>query len=95
MTIKSTAHAKALSDLVEIISIVGVVVIGVDAAWSIRDGLVNGFNHGLWLITASLLTCFIIAGVAVTKYHYKQYNGHLKEILKIKLRHCKLAGKHS
>lgn len=84
MNIKSTAHARAVSDLVERITIAGVLALATDTFWCIRDTL--GLSHSwLYLVMTLLAVATLITAHALYKYHMVQYRGHVAELLHSKL----------
>ena len=89
MNIKRQAHSEALKDLVEVLSIVAVITIATDAAWCIRDLLVNGNSIALLIIATILSLSALVATIATIKYHNKAMKVILCRLVKDKLKICK------
>lgn len=80
MSTKHTYHLKALKELVEMISIGGLLAIGVDIGWVFHDIYVSDIvRPGLWAVSAGLITAFIISGYGLYQYHKVQVKKLLHE----------------
>ena len=89
MTIKSESHITALTDLVEVISILGAVGLGVDIVWCVRDFIEQGYPIGLMFVMGALTLVDISIVYAIVKYHNVQQRKILSTLLHEKLKICK------
>lgn len=71
MSIYTKLHYKALTDLVEIMSIASTLAIGIDLYWCISDFIEQSYTIRLIPIIAGLSFCMIVMSLAVVKYHWK------------------------
>ena len=77
-------HIRAIKELVEMISIGGVVAIVADLCWIAHDIAVSEIARpGLWAVGAGLLTAFFISGYGLYHYHV----GSVKALLHDRLLH--------
>ncbi len=85
-------HIKAIKDLVEMISIGGVVAIIGDIGWVGHDIFVSTESRpGLWAVAGFLVTALVLSGGALVKYHKDSVKKiiHERFLHKMKMLHHK------
>lgn len=82
MRISTRMHYKALTDLVEFMSIISTFAIGVDLYWCLSDFIEQNYTMRLIPIIFGLLLAFIGMCFAVGKYHVKLVK-HLRNECKV------------
>lgn len=91
MSVSSKLHYKALTDLVEVMSILSTIAIGVDLYWSISD-FINQDNPGR-LVPVLFFLSFALVGMsaAIMKYHMKLFRQLASEmrLTKVLAKHVK------
>jgi hypothetical protein len=81
MSIYTKLHIRALTDLVEFMSIVSTIAIGIDLYWCVSDFIEQAYTIRLIPMIIGLSFCLIGMCIAVNKYHWKlvsQIAGEIK-----------------
>ena len=95
MRTTTRCHLIAVQELVELISIGGLVAIIGDLFWVGHDIFVSEISRpGLWCILGILLIAFTITSIGVVNYHKQNVKRLLNEKLKWKLKLQKQLYKH-
>ena len=94
-TVKTRAHYKALTELVELMAVASLIALFADCLWVIRDMYVGGVTSGLFIVAILLHAAFTGMLYGVYKYHYNQVRVILHEMLEIKSRYAKRNRKQS
>lgn len=92
MRVSTKCHLQATVELVEIISIAGVVAMLADIIWLGLDSYACGFDRPeLLIIFVMLGGSFVVATIGVWKYHVRQMRQIRKEALatKLQIQRCK------
>lgn len=80
MSIYTKLHYRALTDLVEVMSILSTLAIGVDLYWCISDSIEQGHPLRLMPVLLFLSIALIGMSIAIVKYHRKLIGQFCKEM---------------
>lgn len=89
MNIKQKAHKKALTELIEVITIASLASVVADVGWCIYEIYNYGLHVPLLIVLIILFTSAIVITKALYKYHMKQVKEFLHEHLLLKLKRTK------